>query len=88
MVDGDMKSRYGFLLDRNRGLIKEGKSRAIEADEVAKAVEQAPRPPGQGPGIWSESMPRPEPSWPGCRTRGFERLMAMNAKRLEKLGRR
>ena len=87
MVDGDMKARYGFLLDRNRGLIKEGVSRAIEADEVAKAVEQAltsSRPKARylvgvdaRAGALMARMP----------DRVFERLMAMNAKRLEKLGR-
>lgn len=29
MVDGDMRARYGFLLDGNRGFIKEGMSPAI-----------------------------------------------------------
>ena len=87
MVDGAMKARYGFLLDRNRGLIKEGVSRAIEADEVAKAVEHAltsSRPKARylvgvdaKAGALMARMP----------DRVFERLMAMNAKRLEKLGR-
>ena len=87
MVDGAMKARYGFLLDRNRGLIKEGVSRAIQPDEVAKAVEHAltsTRPKARylvgvdaKAGALMARMP----------DRVLERLMAMNVKRLEKLGR-
>ena len=87
MVDGAMKARYGFLLDRNRGLIREGASRAIEPDEVARAVEQAltsSRPKARylvgvdaKAGALMARMP----------DRVLERLMAMNVKRLEKLGR-
>jgi NAD(P)-dependent dehydrogenase (short-subunit alcohol dehydrogenase family) len=87
MFDDDMKARYGFLLDRNRGFIQESMSRAIEADEVAKAVEMAltsARPKARylvgvdaKAGAIMARMP----------DRVFERLMAANAKRLEKLGR-
>ncbi len=87
MADSDMKARYGFLLDRNRGLIKEGGSKAIAADEVAKAVEHAltsSRPKARylvGADAKAGALMAKMPD------RVLERLMAMNAKRLEKLGR-
>jgi NAD(P)-dependent dehydrogenase (short-subunit alcohol dehydrogenase family) len=87
MGDGDMRARYSFLIDEKRGSIKESVSRAIEADEVAEAVEHAltsSRPKARylvgvdaKAGALMARMP----------DRVFERLMAMNAKRLEKLGR-
>lgn len=87
MTDGAMKARYGFLLDRNRGLIKEGVSRAIQPDEVAKAVEHAltsTRPKARylvGVDAKAGALMARLPD------RVLERLMAMNVKRLEKLGR-
>jgi NAD(P)-dependent dehydrogenase (short-subunit alcohol dehydrogenase family) len=87
LVNADMKARYGFLLDRNRGLIKEGTSRAIEADAVAKAVERAltsSRPKARylvGADAKAGALMAKMPD------RVLERLMAMNAKRLENLGR-
>ena len=87
MVDGGMKARYGFLLDGTRGFIKEGVSRGIKADEVAKAAEHAltsSRPKARylvgvdaKAGAVMARMP----------DRVLERLMLINAKRLEKLGR-
>lgn len=87
MADGAMKARYGFLLDRNRGLIKEGVSRAIQPDKVAKAVEHAltsTRPKARYL-VGVDAKAGALMAWMPDRV--LERLVAMNVKRLEKLGR-
>lgn len=38
---GSLRDRYGFLLDQERAFVEEGRSKGVDADRVAKAVEHA-----------------------------------------------
>ena len=40
-LNGPLRDRYGFLLDAQRAFVEHGKTKGVDADRVAKAVEHA-----------------------------------------------
>jgi NAD(P)-dependent dehydrogenase (short-subunit alcohol dehydrogenase family) len=40
-LTGKLRERYGFLIDQQRAFVADGKSRGIDADSVAQAIEHA-----------------------------------------------
>ena len=87
-LTGRLRDRYGFILDGQRAFVEHGKTKGIDADRVAKAVEHA------------LTSPRPKARYlvgPDAKVVGIltklpdalrEKLIDLNARMMEKKGRK
>ncbi|MEZ5375165.1 MAG: SDR family NAD(P)-dependent oxidoreductase [Acidimicrobiales bacterium] len=88
LASTNTQDRYGFLLDSQRGFVEEGKSKGIDPDRVASAVEHAltaSRPKARylvGPDAKGAGVIARLPD------RAREALITLDGKRLERAGRR
>ncbi len=87
-LTGPLSDRYGFIMDSQRAFIEHGKTKGVEADRVAKAVEHAltsPRPKAR-------YLVGPDAKFVGILTKlpdaVREKLMDANGRNMEKKGRK